>query len=233
MAWTDAIIRLQDIDLELRDNRRRLAEIQAALQDTSQIQDAERTLAQRTKVADKARKSQEDLEFELERVQTKRARTEQNLYSGRITNARELQDLQAELQSLKRRVSELEDQLLEAMMDREAADEAMASTEADLARLREQTAQATAALTEELESLQATNAALREEKESLRAKLPDAVRESYDYLWDRTGGMPVSQLKGEVCSICGTVVLRPTQRKVQRGQEAYCDSCRRLLVTPS
>ncbi len=89
-----------------------MGEIAALLKEDAEVRQARRIADQRREAAAAARRHQGDLEFELGQAQVKRTRTEQNLYSGRIVNSRELQDLQAELESLKRRVGVLEDQVL-------------------------------------------------------------------------------------------------------------------------
>lgn len=230
MAWTHSVLRLQDVDHELTNIHQRLREIEAQLRDNAELLAAEKAATERAETAQTARKQQQALEHELGQVQIKRDLTEQNLYSGRITNSRELQDLQAELQSLKRRVSTLEDELLEAMMVREEADAEAQAAAAHLDQLRADSEQAQGTLVAERDRLRAAAAELAEERQTLRNDLPPAILDSYDYLKDRTAGIPVAELKGDTCGICGTIVLRPTRQKVERGQEAYCDSCRRLLV---
>lgn len=230
MAWTQAIIRLQEVDSTLAENRQRMQEIAGLLAGITVVAEAEAALTQRRETAKRARQQQETLEFELGQVQTKLSRSEHNLYSGRITNARELQDLQAEAQSLKRRIAQLEDEVLEAMMAREDADEAVAQAAAHLAGVREQTAQQHAALANESKILAAANETLTEERALLVAEIPPSVMESYIYLHDRTAHVPVAQLKGEICGVCGMVVTKPIQQTVRRGQEAYCNNCGRLLV---
>lgn len=230
MSWPQSLLQLQELDQALAEQTLRLREIEAQLGDDAALASAEREAAAREAAAEAARQAQRTLEFEVNQVQVKRELAEKNLYSGRITNARELQDLQAELKSLRRRVAALEDELLEAMLAREEADAAAQEAAAQLARRRAGREAAQAELLAEREALEAANAELRTRRETLTAQLPPAVLESYIYLWDRTGGIPVAQLKGQTCGVCGTDVLKPTQQKVQRGQEAYCDTCRRLLV---
>ncbi len=231
MAWTDAVLHLQEIDQRLDEIRERRQEIQAILGDDEAVKAARAEAASLAEAADEARKAQEEAEFELDRAQRQRRINQRRLYSGDITNARELQDLQAESESLQRRVSMLEDRVLEAMMLREEADEAAQAATERLQILLDARAQQHADLQAEREALDAEAASLREAREAIRAQLPDSILTSYDYLWARTDGLPVAQLHRGICSVCGLEVLKPIQQKVQRGEEAYCDSCRRLIVS--
>lgn len=230
MSWPQSLIRLQEIDLELEEHAQRLSEIAELLKEDTEVRQARRIADQRRETAAAARRHQGDLEFELGQVQVKRTRTEQNLYSGRIVNSRELQDLQAELESLKRRVGVLEDQVLEAMLEREEADEAAKAADTHLASLEAAHAQQQDTLTAEQARREATVAALQAERTGVLPGVPSKLLESYDYLGKRLGGIAVAQLRGDSCSVCGTELLRPTVQAVRRGLEAYCDTCRRILV---
>ena len=230
MSWTQALIRVQDVDLQLADNHRRLGEIETQLADTSELRAARQEADDRQKTADAARRAQEELEFKLGQVQVKREREEQNLYSGRITATRELQDLQSEIQSIKRRIDVLENELLEAMMAHEEARDAAQAAIANRDEIQRRTDLMQSALVAERDRLTTEHEALTAERQSLRSQIPGSVVDAYDYLHKRTGGRPVAVLKGDVCSVCGMVVTMPVRQQVNRGQEAYCNNCGRLLV---
>ena len=230
MSWTDALVRFQEIDLELQHLNQKLSEIEADLNDTSALADAQQNADQAAQNASVARKAQKDVEFELQKTQTELQQTEQRLYSGSVTNPRQLEDLQAKSQSLRRWVAKLEDDLLEAMVAREEADEASAKASAHLKHITTKRATFEQNLAAERNVLQTRGQTLLQEAENIKTRIPPAIIDSYHYLTSRTGGMPVARLQGEVCSVCGMEVLKPTQRKVKNGEEAYCDGCRRLIV---
>jgi len=163
-------------------------------------------------------------------VQNKLKATEQQLYGGSVTNARELQDLQAEQQSLKRRQATLEDELLEAMMRQEEATEESTNAQNKLSQAQSERERTRQQLINEREQEKIQGQRLLTEAQELKPLIPATIMDSYHYLKDRTGGIPVARLKNGVCEMCGVEVLKPTQRKAQRGEEAYCEGCHRLLV---
>jgi len=230
MSWPQAVIRVQEVDLQLAENRQRLRQVEAQLDDTSELRAARQEADACQEAAHTARKAQQDLEFKLGQVQIQRERAEQNLYSGRITNTRELQDLQSKIQSLKRRISVLEDELLEAMMAHEETRDAAQAAVANRDEIQRRTDLMQSALVAERDRLKTEHETLTAERQNLRSQIPGSVVDSYDYLHKRTGGRPVAVLKGDVCSVCGMVVTMPVRQQVNRGQEAYCNNCRRLLV---
>ncbi|MEJ5308540.1 MAG: hypothetical protein WHX52_02105 [Anaerolineae bacterium] len=230
MPWTDALLRFQDIDLELQRLNQRLAEIAAVLHDTDALTEAQRNAEQAARAAATARKAQKDIEFELQRTQTELQQTEQRLYSGSVTNPRQLEDLQAKSQSLRKWVAKLEDDLLEAMVAREEAEAADTQASASLKHLTTKRTTLEQNLAAERAVLQTRAQTLQEEAARVQERIPPAIMDSYRYLTSRTGGIPVARLNGDICSMCGVEVLKPIQRKIKNGEEAYCDGCRRLLV---
>ncbi len=230
MPWTDALLHFQDIDQELQRLNQRLAEIGAILQDTSALTQVQQNAEEAIQAAQAARKAQKDVEFELQKTQAELKQTEQRLYSGNITNPRQLEDLQAKSQSLRKWVAKLEDDLLEVMVAREEADEVDTKISTQLKHLTAKRATLEQNLAAERSVLQSRGQTLLEEAENVKTHIPQAIIDSYHYLSNRTGGIPVARLNGDICSMCGVEVLKPTQRKVKNGEEAYCDGCRRLLV---
>ena len=230
MAWTNAILQLQEVDIELQSNQQRLEEISLLLMDFTAVQDAQQLLVKSQNIAKQARINQETLEFELNKVQNKLRVDTERLYSGRITNARELQDLQAETESLKRHISTLEDKLLEAMLEREEADEDAAEAKQKFEQISEQFSSSQQNLTEEQSALTARNTEITVLIEDLHQQIPASILDTYEYLKPRTANIPVARLKGEICGICGIEVIKPMQQKARRDEEAYCGGCHRMLV---
>ncbi|MDX9952737.1 MAG: hypothetical protein RBT75_01505 [Anaerolineae bacterium] len=231
MAWNRAVFRLQEIDTTLTAIKRLLGEIEDALKDDRTLREAQAQAKTTERAAAAARKAQKDLEFELQRVETERQQKESQLYGGSVHNARELQDLQAKVKSLRQHKAELEDALLDAMM---AQEEATAIAEAAEVGLREADAEwqkSQAALKTERETLIARGKALAAEAVQVRQEIPPVILESYDYLQPRLGGISVAQLRDDdTCALCGVSVSAHPREAARAGEEAYCDGCDRLLV---
>lgn len=230
MFWYATIFRLQEVDLELLRIRQRLEAIETALKSDADLAAARRASEVKAAAAAAAQKAQKDLEFEIGRVRIKSEQTENALYGGRVTGARELQDLQAELKSLQRHKATLEDQLLEAMLAcEEATDAAVVAGEA-WRQAQVAWDAATQTLINERAQLSTQVQTLQDEAQRLKPQIPPDVLDTYYYLKERTAGVAVARLKGDVCDQCGVEVLKATLRKVNQHEVAYCDSCRRLLV---
>ena len=230
MAWTDALLRVQEIDLDLDRRQARLTEVEVALQDDAAVQEARRKAESRAASVEKARKKQKDLEFEMGRVETERKQTETRLYGGVIRNPRELSDMQAKAQSLKRRQSQLEEAVLDAMI---ALDEAQALAEKARHRLKSEQETWDAAqrtLLDEQALLKEAIATLEGERREVQENIPKRTLESYHYLRRKMGGVAVARLQMDNCTVCGVRVTSGRKQAVRSGKETFCDSCGRLLV---
>jgi hypothetical protein len=230
MSWNKALSRLQEVDLELDAARTQLKELEVALADDEALREA-REAAQRAEVTTETKgKEQRDLEFELNRVETHRKQVEVRLYGGGIKNPREMTDMQSQLQSLKRRKEELEDELLEAMIAREEAKAGFDEAKARLAKVDARYEKGQGRLKEERADLRARVGELEGEAEELRGKIPPAIVSSYEHIRVRMGGMAVSHLHQGICNVCGMEVNTQRKRMARAGEETYCDGCGRLLL---
>ncbi|MGC9397873.1 MAG: zinc ribbon domain-containing protein [Anaerolineae bacterium] len=230
MSWTEALVRLQAVDLELNGARRRLAEVEEELEDDAALRRARTRVQHTQKAAKRAAKRQEEIEFKVQQVETERQQTEAHLYSGRVRNPRELEDLQAKIASLERYRAQLEDQLLEAMIEREETDaEARAATEA-LQRAEQAWEERHATLTAEAEVLREQIAGLEQQTEELEQQIPTSMLETYRYRQKRFGNPVIARLRGTTCGVCGIEVISSRREAAQQGKETYCDSCGRLLI---
>jgi len=136
MSQTLSLYRLQLIDHQMDQIRDQLKVVQAKLEDDLALHQ----LSEQVQAAEGRCKSAELALHQAEAVvkdqKVKIEQTESSLYSGKVHNPKELQDLQSDATSLKRRESELEDQLLEAMVRMEEAEKTVASLQSDLQKAR-------------------------------------------------------------------------------------------------
>ena len=117
---------LQQIDTRLDRHEQRLSELDATIGDDSVVRVARAALDSVEAESQAARRAHHLIQEEIDTVNRKITSGEKRLYSGTVTNTKELQDLQDEGVSLKRRIVALEDRQLEAMIAQEDAETAAA-----------------------------------------------------------------------------------------------------------
>lgn len=234
----------EDLDrlLELSDVDARRARIDAQLADLPEqqaVDEANQRLDAAIERGDELRvesttvdADQRRLEREIEQYQTRLAKEQQRLYGGEVNNAREMQSVEAEIESTQGRIDEREEELLEAM----EASEALANRIEESARTAEQTRSEITELEADrdraAQELMAQRAELDVEADRLRDSLGDTAVAAYDQVRERfTAGVAVGELSGRSCTACRIDLPHAEVSELRDGDAlTTCPSCRRLLV---
>ncbi|NLG97316.1 MAG: hypothetical protein GX491_08150 [Chloroflexi bacterium] len=224
--------RLQQIDTQIDRVNAKLSEIDRLLSSDESVRQANDA----AKAAEEAlRKAQQDLkeaEFAAREQQIKISQSESNLYSGRIHNPKELQDLQKEIASLKKHLAALEEKQLEKML---AAEEAEAEHQSAIAAQR----QVQAAFMERSAGWLGQKDQLLRDLDRLNAERSAALTlvtgeslKIYDNLRKRKNGVAVTSAEDGSCVMCGGSI-RPAEVQAARSSSSlmYCSSCGRILYT--
>jgi predicted nucleic acid-binding Zn-ribbon protein len=223
----------EDVALaQLAHRKRTLPELAAV----EAAQEAQRTLADdvvraETEVRDLDRE-QKRLEGDVETVRQRAARDQQRVDSGGAT-AKEITGLQHELETLARRQGDLEDQVLELMERREAADAALATAQQGLAAAQadeERAEQQRDAALAEISDATAQHSAKRAE---IAGSVPADLLKLYDRVAAQTGTTGAAELKARRCQGC-RIELYGTELSAARNADPHtvirCENCGRILV---
>jgi hypothetical protein len=230
MSRVSALFRLQETDLELDACRSRLAEIKAALGDDPAVQQARSLLLSAEARHRAARVTLQELELEALSLAEKIREAEQRLYSGSIRNPKELRDLQADVESLKRRLAGIEEQQLNALIESEVAETQAAGTEAELHQAEAGAARTQSALLAERGTLEARLRKLETEREAASAAVPAADQQVYQRLRQTRHGRAVARLEDGACAACGMAPSALMRQEARRGAELVrCAGCDRIL----
>ena len=230
MSRGEDLFQLQCLDRERDAKQRRLAEVESALADVTALQQAQERLSQATALARRGAAHQTDLELELQGLVDRIAREEKRLYSGTVKNPKQLEELQAELASHRRRQTKLEDDLLIAMIESEEADAAMreAATLLEASEASHRAGQAE--LYAERTALSLRLAEMNVERTALLAHISPADLAAYEGLRDRKGGLAVAQVRGDTCTACGVAVSPNRKWHLREGDLVHCGNCERIIV---
>jgi predicted nucleic acid-binding Zn-ribbon protein len=175
---------------------------------------------------------QRRLENDIEVVRQRERRNQQRLDTGGIP-AKELENLQHELQSLARRQASLEDETLEVMEQREEIERALAAVQQTQAELAERQHAAMAlkdAATAEIDEAIAERTVLR-----TRAVdgMPADLLNLYDKVRQAQGGIGAAGLRQRRCDGCRLELAGSELSAVRRAapdEVLRCENCRRILV---
>jgi predicted nucleic acid-binding Zn-ribbon protein len=171
-----------------------------------------------------------DLSLELDGLDNKANRSENRLYSGKVTNPKELTDLQNEISSLGRRRSALEDEILEAMIMIEDAEEEKSAADAALSRIESEWQRSQAELKIHQNELALRLHTLNDIRQEQLPLIPSDALAKYEDIGKRHNGLAVVLLRGNMCQGCQLNVSASTVKEVNQGKMVYCDICGRILT---
>ena len=238
MVGIEPVFALQDLDLETDRLRKRLEDLQEVRELERcrvAVAELEANLASIRERQQELAEAERALFTEVEIVAAKARDVEGTLYSGKVKVPKELEALQTDLEMLRRRQRELEDNELEQLEAIEGIEGELADCETrrsdNLARaegLEEEVLRERAEIHAELERIKSA-------REEAALRLPDAVLAVYDRLRGdrRLAGRVVTRLAEGVCGGCRIrlpILEYNRIRSEPPDAPVSCPGCGRLLV---
>ena len=232
---------LRLLDLQALDSTLdRLTHRRRTLPEIDQIEELD---ARRTRLADDIvlvetedsdlGREQSKLEGDIDQVRTRMQRDQQRLDAGQVSSPRELENLQSEIESLKRRQSDLEDDELEIMEKREAV-------QSRAGELRQEQNDVATALTEAEHRRDGTLAEIDAETEKTTAQrtevaaaLPAELVALYEKVRPASAGVGAAALHRGRCEGCHLQLNTTDLNRIREAPEdevLRCEECRRILV---
>lgn len=230
MSRISDLFRLQELDLERERWVSRQAEIDRALADNAAVQTAQAAVAEAHARLNQARGRARALEHDLLTLNAKITDLDKRLYGGRVSNPKELRDLQAEIQSQQRRRAALEEQQFAALIESETAETQLAAAQHHLQTAETAWHAGSASLRAEHTQITARLASLDDERATLTARISQADMATYHRLRVSKNGRALARLDDGVCNACWVEPNANLAQQARRGQEpAFCPNCGRIL----
>jgi uncharacterized protein len=217
----------------LAHRRRTLPEL-AEIDEQRKARDAasDQVVVAQTEVDDLSRE-QRKADADVEQVKARRARNQQRMDQGQVGSPKELEGLQHEVETLERRIADLEDAELEVM-------ERLENAQGELDRLQRTIAEHDGSLGE-LEQRRDTafaeiDAEVRDaEAERARtvSNIPDDLLRLYEKLRASHGGVGAAALVRRRCQGCQLELNAAELREIAAAPEdevLRCEECQRILV---
>ena len=193
----------------------------------------EAVLAEVSARHDVARRMQKGREDELSAVEGRMAELDKRMYSGTVTIPRELQAMQADMESLRRRMGELEETVLEAIIESDGIADELAVLKSRQAGLDERASALRAAIAEAevvIDEELGREAAARREA---AAALPDELSRLYEQLRAKLDGVGAAPLANGRCGGCHLTLPSTELDRIRREPAdalVRCEQCGRILV---
>ena len=227
---------MQELDSRLDALRHQLATIPEAVQladlatRRAEVDGAVRDL--RVEVDDLTAE-QKRADADVEQVKARRVRDQGMVDAGSITDPKALQRMLGELESLQRRISDLEDVEIEVMERLETAQTGLETRERELVDLDEQMVKLEAARADAAGKLEQALAEASAERATTVSGVPADLLALYEKLREQKGGVGAAALRRRECGGCrltlnpsdlATIAAAPSDEVVR------CEECSRILV---
>ncbi len=224
------LYRLQQIDSQIDRLKLRLQEIEITLQDEQNIIQARAEWESAKSALETALAKQHEIEQTVQHYKIKISQSEASLYGGKIRNPKELEDLNNEVQALKRYLEQLEDNLLETMLIEEEAAVKEKERYAELQQLMAQKEQLRQELLIEKTDLENKAAQFETERQAVISTILAEDLATYQKLRETRHGIAVSKVHDQTCSACGSILNKALLHRAHSPNEiSRCDSCGRIL----
>lgn len=231
------LLELQQTDARIQRLRHRLED----LPEQKQLDEAEEQRSSLQKRHDEVRvdlerigAAQRKLEGEIDLLRQRRDAEHARMYSGEISNPKELQSLRAEIDATERRIADGESRLLEVMEKFEEYDAAATSLASEHDELESSSGELSSARDAAAQELLAELAELEVVREQQRAGIPEEFLRRYDAKLARSGGVAIGELLDGMCTACRIELPAAEVQQLYDGPPlGSCPQCGRLLVIPA
>ena len=219
---------LQEIDLEIEANEGALRQITRQIGESEVVARAQKKLASERQHLEELQHQQHATEWEIDDLTAKITPAEEKLYSGRITSAKELANLQHEVDGFKAHRGHLEDKVLEVMEQVEQAEASVATTGEELKKLETEWQNQQQQLSADMERVKAVLADLRHKRQVLSDKIDPQMVSLYQQL-RKQKVTAVARVGQGICGGCRISLSTANLQQVRSGSLVQCTNCGRIL----
>ncbi len=221
---------VQQIDSDIDRASRRVAEIDKLIQNNKTIASAEKALEEQQQIFLQRTNEFNQINDEMEKKRIKKSQSQSSLYSGKVQNPKELEDLQHEISSLEKVIASLEDTQMQALIALDTAENNL-----DTAKLRLKKAKS--AFATEVAMLRAEKDALLKSIEGLQAKrdpimqlVAKEYQAQYKSLRKQKKGVAVTKLNDSSCGACGGNLTASQAQSARSSKTIFiCPNCGRII----
>ncbi|MDP6576784.1 MAG: C4-type zinc ribbon domain-containing protein [Dehalococcoidales bacterium] len=231
MGVARQLYQLQEIDLEVESDRQALDRLVHQLGASRVVVKARAGLESVQKQLVEFGHQQHSAEWELDDVVGKISTAEEQLYSGRIKNPKELSSLQHEVELLKTRRDQLENSALEIMNQVERAEASVAQMSHALEKLEAEWQQYQKELSKDIAALRNELSELEQKRRLMSAEIDPGTIEVYERLW-KSKKQAVARVEQGICRGCRISLPSSDLQQVKGDNLVPCSSCGRILYLP-
>jgi hypothetical protein len=230
MSASLGLYRLQQVDRQIDQASSQLENIRRTLENDSELQQALKELQAAQAGHHHAHNALKNAEADVESQKIKIEQATSSLYGGKVQNPKELQDLQKDIDPLKKYLITLEERELEAMVKTEDAENDLQAAKTKLELIQARLGDEHKKLIMDQSAFSIKLEQLAEERGATLATIENELLQVYEGLRQQKRGVAITEVNDNSCASCGaTITIALQQNARSQKQLAHCPSCGRIL----
>ena len=231
MTITRHLYLLQELDLALDRLQEEKAQAEEELSSGLSDEHVETAFQEENERLDEVQTQHRLQQLETETLRERSTRLESQLYSGDITNPRDLESLQQEANQVRALLEQQDAELLELSVQAEESQNKRDSLEKELSDGRATWESRQAELQGQVERWNSEVETVSSQRKDLADTLDPSAVQHYEGLRKAKRGVAVAKVERGLCQACRMALPTQQQQLVRIGrQTVLCSSCGRLLI---
>lgn len=230
MTYVKQLYSLQELDLALDSIHIQKAKLEEELATRLRLDKKEADLAGEKEKLQETQGLHRERQLEAGSLRERSGLLEEQLYSGAVTNPRDLPAIEMEASHVKEQLDQRDMELLELVVQADNQRAKISALENELADTQRAWDLRQGELTEQTEQLSAEQATLTAERSNLAATVDQSELQRYELLRKSKGGKAVAKVERGLCQACRMSLPTHHLQRVRAGRETVlCNSCGRML----
>ena len=231
MGIAKQLYQLQEVDLEIESAEQSLEQMLSRLGDNQVVVRAQAGLASAQQKLDELLHQQHSMESEIDDLVSKVKAVEEQLFSGRVNNPKELTNLQYEANILKGKRDQVENGALEIMSQVEMAEAGVTATGSELETLQAEWQEQQKQLSADIEKLKGDLSELGHKRQIISNEIDPKSVGAYDKL-RKQKGQAVARVEQGICRGCRIALSSSELQQARSGDLVQCSTCGRIIFLP-
>ena len=231
MTTTKQLYFLQELDLALDRLQGEKSQAEEELNSGLSIEHVEAAFQEEKEQLDEVQSQHRIQRLETESVRERSARLDAQLYSGEITNPRDLEALEQEAKQVRGLLEKQDAELLELSVQAEESQNKRDSLEKELADNRATWESRQTELQSQVKGWDSEVKTLSTQRKEMVDTLDPSTVQGYESLRKAKRGVAVAKVERGLCQACRMSLPTQQQQRVRMGrQTVLCSSCGRMLI---
>ncbi len=222
---------LQKIDSAFDQVRRRLLEIQKQREESEELISARQSVLKTETALSERRTRQQDTEMQAQSLDERIKETDANLMSGDISNPKELQALQDNLEMLRKQKDTADEHAVNALLEAETLRQRLEQQQEELESAEGTWRSGQSSLNEEELALKRKYTLLKKHREAGRTLVDDDTLTKYEQVRKRKSGIAIALVVDDTCGVCNMQLPTAIMGTLMSSGDRLntCPSCGRIL----